>query len=255
MLVFYDARPRDLTVGVVHYSVALMVGLIQYFCLKTHCAVVEFAKLEIKILVDRACVDNLLSKALPIGSVAEEIGIYLSFYSVKQAVDKLVVSTYRDALVAVVEIVVVEDEPHGQALDDKRRQVGTLSSPLLLRISFDEPLVDVTTNESQSLLLKIAWLLNALCRHILHSIVPLFFYFCQSLSGSGYAPHLVKCVHVERQIVELAFVVGHRRIGISVELNNGVDEVPYFLAVGVEDVGSVFMYVDAFNVFAIHIAA
>ena len=50
-------------------------------------------------------------------------------------------------------------------------------------------------------------------------------------------------------------VVGDGAIGVSVERHDRVYEVPDGLVVGMEDVGTILMYVDAFDILAIDIAA
>ena len=50
-------------------------------------------------------------------------------------------------------------------------------------------------------------------------------------------------------------IVGKGAIGISVEGNDRVYEVPNGLVVGMEDVGTILMDVDAFDILAIDIAA
>ena len=49
-------------------------------------------------------------------------------------------------------------------------------------------------------------------------------------------------------------VVGHRGVGEAVEGGKPVHVVPYFLIVGVKDVGTILMHVDAFHVPGIHVA-
>ena len=87
------------------------------------------------------------------------------------------------------------------------------------------------------------------------SVVFLFFYLCLGCLGGGDSPHLVEGVHVERQVVELSLVVGYGGVGVAVEFHEGVHEVPYFAVVGVEDVGSVLVDVDAADVFAPEVPA
>ena len=74
------------------------------------------------------------------------------------------------------------------------------------------------------------------------------------LLGCGDAPHLVEGVHVEGQVVELALVVGHGGVGVAVKLNDGVHEVPHLLVGGVEDMGTILVDVDTFDILAIDIA-
>ena len=76
-----------------------------------------------------------------------------------------------------------------------------------------------------------------------------------SLGRRRHAPHLIECVHIERQIIELALIVGYGRVGVAVELHQRVDELPHPFIRGVEDVGTVLMYVDALYVLAIHVTA
>ena len=62
-------------------------------------------------------------------------------------------------------------------------------------------------------------------------------------------------VHIERQVIKFPFVIRHRTVSISVEWHNAVHKVPNLLVGGVEDVCSVFMDIDAFDAFTVHIAA
>ena len=75
------------------------------------------------------------------------------------------------------------------------------------------------------------------------------------LFGCGDAPHLVEGVHVEGQVVELALVVGHGGVGVAVELDDGVHEVPHLFVGGVEDMSTVFVDVNAFDTLAIDVTA
>jgi len=65
----------------------------------------------------------------------------------------------------------------------------------------------------------------------------------------------VECIHIERQIVKLSFVICDRAVCVAIEFHDGIDEVPYLLVACMENVGAVFMDVDPFDVFAIDIAA
>jgi len=49
-----------------------------------------------------------------------------------------------------------------------------------------------------------------------------------SLSWGVYiTPHLVKCVHIERKVIQLSFVIRHWTVGIAVKLHNGIHEIPH----------------------------
>ena len=49
-------------------------------------------------------------------------------------------------------------------------------------------------------------------------------------------------------------VIGHRRVGVAVKLRKLPNIVPYFLIVGMEDVRTVFMDIDALHFLRIDIA-
>lgn len=82
----------------------------------------------------------------------------------------------------------------------------------------------------------------------------LLIYLRLCLLRSGYAPHLVEGVHVERQVIELALVISHWRIGITIELYDGVDELPHLLVRGMEDVCAILMHIDALDALTIDVA-
>ena len=65
----------------------------------------------------------------------------------------------------------------------------------------------------------------------------------------------MESVHVERQVVELTFVVGNGTVGIAVEGHYLVHVVPYLAVGGVEDMCAVFMHIDACDLLAIDVAA
>ena len=54
---------------------------------------------------------------------------------------------------------------------------------------------------------------------------------------------------------ELAFIIGHRRVGVAVELNDGIDEIPHLLIGSMEDMRPIFMHIDALNILTIDISA
>ena len=78
--------------------------------------------------------------------------------------------------------------------------------------------------------------------------------FGGSLLRRNHAPHLIKGIHVERQRVKLALVVGYRRVRKAVELGKLGDIIPDLFVVGMEDMCAVLMDVNALNVLGINIA-
>ena len=157
------------------------------------------------------------------------------------------VAAVGNALVQGVEIVVVEDKAHRQPLDDEGGQLIAGAAPLLLGIALDELFIDVDAHQVDGLLFQILGLGGEMGGPLLGNLGG-------GLGGGDNAPHLVEGVHVEGHVVQLALVVGHRRVGVPVEHRKLVHIVPHLLVVGVEDVGAVFVDVDALHLFGIDVA-
>tara|TARA_Y100000780_G_scaffold232562_1_gene266300 strand:- start:7659 stop:7925 length:267 start_codon:yes stop_codon:yes gene_type:complete len=65
---------------------------------------------------------------------------------------------------------------------------------------------------------------------------------------------LFESIHIERQIVELSFVVSDGGIDEVIEACELVDVVPDFFGVCMEDVSAILVNVDALNLFTMDIA-
>lgn len=255
VLVLDDAGVGHGGISVVYHGVALVVGLGLHLGLEAHGAEVEVTVTILEELVELAGVDDRRRHLLPMGAVIEEVGVGAGVDTLQQSVDEAVVASHGNALVEVVEIVVVVDQPHGQSLDDEGGQLGALAPPLLLGVALDEALVDVAADERESLLLEVARLGGSLGAHLRQGLGALLLDLGGGLLGSYHAPHLVERVHVERQVVEPSLVVGHGRVGVSVEGHDAVDKVPHTLVGGVKDVGAILVDVDALHILAIDVAA
>ena len=184
----------------------------------------------------------------------KEVYSGLCINTLKQTIDELIVSTNRNALITVVEVVVVENQSHRETFDDERRKLRAFSAPLFLRVIFDEAFVDILTDEGECLLFEITRLRHPGCLHFCYSFGTLLINFRLSLSRCLHAPHFTEGVHIERQVIEFAMVVRHRRVGISVERHYRVDKIPYLLIGCMEDMRSVLMHINTLDIFAIDIA-
>ena len=195
-----------------------------------------------KVFVYLACIQYLCATAFEVSMLynkaslrlslyltVEEVYTNESVYAIQESLNKLVVSSLRHTLVGVVEIVVVVDKPHGQSLNDKSRQVNKFPTPLLLGVAFYQSLIDIASHEHQRLFFKVARFAHTLSLQLLHYLLSLFFYLSLCLLRSCYAPHLVKGVHIERQIIEFAFIACQRRISIAIKLHETIHEVPNLL--------------------------
>lgn len=96
--------------------------------------------------------------------------------------------------------------------------VGWRRVPTVFGVTFHEPFVDVDADQRDGLFFEVPGLRNA-------CFVTLTVDHLRCLGGRGNAPHGVKSVHVERQVVELALVVGHRGVDVVVEFDEAVHEL------------------------------
>lgn len=253
MLVFDDARIGLGVRGVVDNGATLVVRSVLGAGLETDRAPVKLAESAVEIFVEGTRVHKLIGNLSPVALVfGKEVHTRAGLDTCKQAVDELVVAADGDALVLVVEVVVVENKAHREALDDECRQVLAAAAPLLLGVFLDEFFKDVPAHERERLFFEVrgfAAVQGGKCFGFL------FLDFRLSLCRGQNTPHLVESVHVERQVVKFPLVVGDGAVRVAVEFHDGIHEVPYLLVAGMEDVRSILVYVDSLDIFAIDISA
>ena len=248
VLVLDDARVGDLALGVVDHGHALVVGLVERLGLKAQAAVLQRAQLEVVERVDGAAVDRLGGDIGLGGDQLLVLHAAAHLNALEHVGDHLGVAAHGDALVAIVEVVVVVGKAAGKALDDACGQVLAITAPLLLGVALHEFLEDVAAHEGQRLLLEVGWLADVLGGHLLGDL-------CLGICRRDDArPHLGEGVHVEGHVVHVAVEVGDRRVDVVVELGKAVDVVPDVLHGGVEDVGAVAVDLDALNVLGVDVA-
>ena len=248
MLVLDDARVGDLALGVVDHGHALVVLFVERLGLKAQAAVLERAQLKVVERVDGAAVDRLGGDIGLGGDQLLVLHAAADLDPLEHVGDHLGVAAHGDALVAVVEVVVVVGKAAGEALDDARGQVAAITAPLLLGVALHERLEDVAADERQRLLLKVLRLADVLGGHLLGDL------------GLGVCrrddtrPHLGEGVHVKGHVVHVAVEVGDRRVDVVVELGEAVDVVPDVLHGGVEDMRAVAVDLDALDVLGVDVA-
>ena len=248
VLVLDDARVGNLTLGVVDHGHALVVLLVERLGLKAQAAVLQRAQSKVVERVDGAAVDRLGGDAgLGCGQLLV-LHAAAHLDALEHVGDHLGVAAHGDALIAVVEVVVVVGEAAGEALDDARGQVLAVAAPLLLGVALHERLKDIAAHEGQRLLLEVCRLADVLGGHLLGDL------------GLGIGrrddawPHLGEGVHVEGHVVHVAVEVGDRRVDVVVELGEAVDVVPDVLHGSVEDVRAVAVGLDALDVLGVDVA-
>lgn len=248
VLVLDDARVGDLALGVVDHGNALVVLLVERLGLKAQATVLERAQLKVVERVDGAAVDRLGGDVGLGGGQLLVLHAAAHLDTLEHVGDHLGVAAHGDALVAVVEVVVVVGKAAGEALDDACGQVLAITAPLLLGVALHERLEDVAADERQRLLLEVLRLADVLGGHLLGDL------------GLGVGrrddarPHLGEGVHVEGHIVHVAVEVGYRRVDVVVELGEAVDVVPNILHGSVEDMRAVAVDLDALDVLGVDIA-
>ena len=248
VLVLDDARVGHLSGGVVDHSHALVVRLVENLALEAQAAVLERAQPEVVERVDGAAVDGPRRDVGLLGDELLVLDAAAHLDALEHVGHHLGVAAHGDALVAVVEVVVVVGEAAGQALDDARGQVLAVAAPLLLRVALHERLEDVAAHERERLLLEVGGLADVLGGHLLSNLGA---GVCR---GDDAGPHLGERVHVERHVVHVAAEVGHGRVHVVVELGEAVHVVPHVLHGRVEDVGAVPVDVDALHLLGVDVA-
>ena len=248
VLVLDDASVGNLALGVVDYGHALVVLLVEGLGLKAQAAVLQRAQLKVVERVDGAAVDRLGGNVGLGGNQFLVLHAAAHLDALEHVGDHLGVAAHGDALIAVVEVVVVVGEAAGEALDDACGQVLAVAAPLLLGVTLHERLEDVAADEGQSLLLQVCRLADVLGGHLLGNLG-----LCVGRRDDA-RPHLGEGVHVEGHVVHVAVEVGDRRVDVVVELGEAVDVVPDVLHGGVEDVRAVAVDLDALDVLGVDVA-
>ena len=156
----------------------------------------------------------------------KEINPRLTLHTIQQPFDKLIITAYRNALILIIKIVIIKNEPNRQTFNDKCRQFITAASPLFFCILLNELLEYIFSHQTQSLLFKVLRITAAQSHH---SFSSLLVNLCLSFSRSFYSPQRIKCVHIKRQIVQFSFIVCYGRICIVVEFYYRIHKIPHHL--------------------------
>ena len=137
MFVLNNPGIRHFIICVIHHCISLVIPHIQHFCLKAQGTVLQGFVTIIEILVNHACIDNLIRLSQQSLFFLEKVHSQTYLYALQQFLDNPGISPFGNPLIGVVEIVIVISVSKGQPADNKGRQVFALPAPLLAGISFD----------------------------------------------------------------------------------------------------------------------
>ena len=243
-----DTCPRCLYIRVVHSCITLEIRLIKSLILKTYRTVLQCTKLVIKVCINGTCIDNFICHCIILSLLRKIILIKAYLNAIQKIGNHLRITANRDSLIKRIEIIVIKSQTNRKSLDNKGRKLCARTSPLLLCISLDQFLIDICTNKADSLLLKVLRLCDT-------SILTLLLDLCSSLLRCYNTPHLIKCVHIERKAVQLPMIIGNRAVCKTVEFSKLCNIIPYLLIICVENMCTILMNVDSFNLLCIYISS
>ena len=147
MLMLDYTRIGHLQPGIVDHRVALIILRIQHLRLKAQAAIGQMPQRKAVKRIDEAGINRLFRQRVQRLTLLQIIDAKAHLHPLEHARNHGAVSILRDALIAVGKVVVVVRKAHRQAADDKRRQLRTGTSPLLLRIAAHERFVHVAPHK------------------------------------------------------------------------------------------------------------
>ena len=254
MLVLNDSCIRNFSFGIVDYRISLViVHSFQNFRLKPQRAILQRSQAIIKILIDHTRIEYFIPGIsfclcfCPIGfPVFLEGNSQTNFTSFQHFFHDGRIAALRNSLIAIVKIVVVVGKTQRQTFYDKSRKFSAVSSPLLLRISLHQFLIDIFSHQGQCLLFQILRLADRKsCNLFLNDLFR--------FSGCTNPPHFTECIHIKRHVIKFVLIHCHRRIHKIVKCGKTVYILPYFPVGSMKNMGTITMNVDAHNFFCINI--
>ncbi len=145
------------------------------------------------------------------------------------------VAVARQSLPCVFEVAVVVVEPHGQPLDDARRQFGRIGLPLLGGVVLDERLIQRPSDQLDALVVEVCRVGAGQFTGLLGDELP-------RLGGRvGRPEELVDGAEIDWQRVDLAVVRGVHAMHVVGECGEAVDVIPDAFGGSMEQVGTVLV--------------
>ncbi|CAM2149016.1 hypothetical protein PT2222_200147 [Paraburkholderia tropica] len=230
MLVFDDTCPRHGLLRVVDDSVALKVAHRENLALETQRAILERAQSIVEERIECAGVDDQVIRAHPRVAIGIEVDAGFHLGTFEHLFDDSRIAADRNALIPVIEVVVVEREAHRKPLHRGGRHVARVSPPLLCRVAFDEQLVERRPDRGKTELLHIR---RVVVRHELgrEALARRF--------RRTRAEHLVQRQQIDRKAVQRVAMRNLDAIDVMIEVRELTHVIPDLLGIGVKDVRAI----------------
>ena len=190
VFMFDDSSPGRFVVRIVHDGYTLMIFFFEALRFKTQAAVFQGAQFVTKVFVNGAGIDNPFCHIFVFVAVLQIIHTSTDFNASKKPFDEFIVAAHGNALIAVVEIVIIKGVTNGEAFNDECWQLRAASPPLLFRIAFDELRINVRPDKGNGLFFEIFWIRDACFGALLGNLFGRFLR-CYN------APHFRKGIHVK----------------------------------------------------------
>ena len=191
MLMLNNSCIRNFSLCIIDNCISLIVLTLKNFCLKSYRTILQSSQLITKILIDHSCENHLLCNLRVLFSKLKEIHPCTNFRSFQHLLNNCCIPADWDSLISIIKVVIIINKPKWQTLNNKCRKFCTLSSPLFLRITFDQSLINISTPKEKCLLLQILRLSDS-CLFTLFLNDILRFLRCTDI------PHLAECIHIKR---------------------------------------------------------
>ena len=169
----------------------------------------------VKIFIYGASVDYFFRYFLVFIKADVIVTVKFYIYAFKHFFDYFVVAADRYALISVVKVIVIVGITYRQAFNNKSRQFCTFSAPLFFGIAFNKFGINICTYQTYCLFFKVL-------RFVSNSLFLFVNYrFC--LLRCADIPHFAEGVHIKRQVIYFAFVVGNWAVNVVVKLCKSVN--------------------------------
>ena len=161
MLMLYYSGELNISFSVIYHCITLIVVGIKSFILKVYSSILQYSKFIIKELINHSGIYSFISYIRIFLYEISVLGICSYFYTLKKLFNYSGISSNRNTLVSVIEIIIVKCKSQRQSLYNKCRKFLGISAPLLFRISLYKLFVYIFSDQRYGLLFQILRVCNS----------------------------------------------------------------------------------------------